>query len=446
MRIQYRLIALAILLAMMLTIGLAVQADSHTTLVFGLESPKSLDPATNSNDPEILFQRTIYDFLLEVGVDEMGSTVFLPNLATGWDVSEDGLTYAFNLREGVRFHDGSPFSAADVVYTFERLVELGSPANALLSDFTVVADGDSRVVFTLAGPNADFLFGASSRWSLIIQEGNTAPGTIAEDSDNPYQNFNGTGAFALTEYIPEVSATFAANEDYWQDGAPGVETLIFQFINDATTRVNALANGELDAIFKLSIPQLRELEGNDAVKTYVVPTNQHPVIRLRSDAGFAGESAQVRQAFKLATDRELLNDDLMGGAGTVGNNDPIGPVYGSFYNPLKLRMLMTPSVPVNYWPKRATRMAIRARYTWWMPSTTPIWALPCRNSGRKRVSTWKFYYARKTSTMAITSGWKLSWASPVGAPTRLHSNTSYRLMFPMVSGTRVVGATLRRMR
>ncbi len=354
MRIQYRLIALAILLAMMLTIGLAVQADSHTTLVFGLESPKSLDPATNSNDPEILFQRTIYDFLLEVGVDEMGSTVFLPNLATGWDVSEDGLTYAFNLREGVRFHDGSPFSAADVVYTFERLVELGSPANALLGDFTVVADGDSRVVFTLAGPNADFLFGASSRWSLIIQEGNTAPGTIAEDSDNPYQNFNGTGAFALTEYIPEVSATFAANEDYWQDGAPGVETLIFQFINDATTRVNALANGELDAIFKLSIPQLRELEENDAVKTYVVPTNQHPVIRLRSDAGFAGESAQVRQAFKLATDRELLNDDLMGGAGTVGNNDPIGPVYGSFYNPLE--------ASYAYDPERSCELLAEAGY------------------------------------------------------------------------------------
>ena len=354
MRIPYRLVALAILLAMLLAVGLAAQADGHTILVFGLESPKSLDPATNSNDPEILFQRTIYDFLLEVGVDEMGSTVFVPNLATDWEVGDDGLTYAFNLQEGVSFHDGSLFSAADVVYTFERLVELGSPANALLGEFTVVADGDSRVVFTLAGPNADFLFGISSRWSLIIRDGNTAPGTIVEDSDNPYQNFNGTGAFVLVEYIPDVSATFAANEDYWQDSLPGVETLVFQFINDATTRVNALANGEIDAIFKLSIPQLRELEGNDAVKTYVVPTNQHPVIRLRSDAGFAGESVQVRQAFKLATDRELLNDDLMGGAGTVGNNDPIGPVYGSFYDPL--------DVSYEYDPDRSCELLAEAGY------------------------------------------------------------------------------------
>ena len=355
MRVSNRFITLIILFAMLMSSAFVALADGHTTVVFGLESPQSLDPATNSNDPEILFQRTIYDFLLEVGVDEMGSTVFIPNLATEWEVSEDGLSYVFQLREGVQFHDGSSFTAADVVYTFERLVELGSPANALLGEFSVAADGENRVMFTLAGPNADFLFGISSRWSLIIRDGNLTPGTVVEGSDNPYQNFNGTGAFLLTEYIPEVSATFAANENYWHEGTPGVESLVFQYINDATTRVNALANGEIDAIFKLSITQLRELESNEAVKTYVVPTNQHPVIRLRSDEGFAGENPLVRQAFKLATDRELLNDDLMNGAGTVGNNDPIGPVYGSFYNPL--------DVSYEYDPGRSCELLAEAGYT-----------------------------------------------------------------------------------
>ena len=347
-------LAVVMLLAALLLGAGSASADGHLALVFGVESPKSLDPATNSNDPEILFQRAIYDFLLEVGVDEMGNTRFIPNLATSWEASEDGLTHIFHLREGVQFHDGSPFSAADVVYTFQRLVELESPAKALLGDFTVAADGDQQVVFTLASANADFLFGVSSRWSFIIRDGVASPGTIAEDSDDPYQNFNGTGAFVLTEYIPEVSATLIANENYWQEGAPGVEKLIFQYINDATTRLNALANGEVDAIFKLSIPQLRELEGNEAVKTYVVPTNQHPVIRLRSDAGFAGENALVRRAFKLATDRELLNDDLMGGAGTVGNNDPIGPVYGSFHQ------LLDDSFA--YDPERACELLAEAGY------------------------------------------------------------------------------------
>ncbi len=343
-----------ILTILLFTLGFAVQAAGHTVVTIGLESPKSLDPATNSNDPEILFQRTIYDFLLEVGVDDMGTTVFIPNLATSWEVSPDELTYTFDLRDGVIFHDGSAFSSADVIHTFERLKALGSPANALLGEYTVEAVGDDRVVFTLAAPNADFLFGISSRWSLIIRDGNDAPGTIAEGSDTPLQNFNGTGAFILTDYTPEMSATFTANEDYWHVGAPGVQGLVFQFINDAATRVNALANGEIDAIFKLSIPQLRELQGNSMVKTHVVPTNQHPVIRLRSDSGFAGENPLVRQAFKLATDRELLNDDLMGGAGTVGNNDPIGPVYGSFYQPL--------DASYEYNPERACALLTEAGY------------------------------------------------------------------------------------
>lgn len=354
MKSTRQLLVFALLIFAALMLGIAVQADGHTTVTFGLESPKSLDPATNSNDPEILFQRTIYDFLLEASVDETGATVFIPNLATDWQISEDGLTYTFELREGVLFHDGSTFSSADVVHTFERLVEMGSPANALLGGFSVEADGAQRVVFSLGNPNADFLFGVSSRWALIIRDGNANPGVVAEDGDDPYQNFNGTGAFILSEYIPEVSATFIANENYWQEGAPGLENLVFQFINDATTRVNALQNGEIDAIFKLSIQQLRELESNENVKTYVVPTNQHPVIRLRSDAGFAGENPLVRQAFKLATDRELLNDDLMSGVGTVGNNDPIGPVYGSFYNPL--------DASYDYDPERSCALLAEAGY------------------------------------------------------------------------------------
>ena len=354
MYLKSKLYLLAILVLSTLFFGVAIHADSHTTIIIGLESPKSLDPATNSNDPEILFQRTIYDFLIEAGVDETGKTIFTPNLATDWQISDDGLTYSFDLREGVLFHDGSTFSSADVVYSFERLVELGSPANALLGEFAVNTEGDNRVIFTLMNANADFLFGISSRWSFIIRDGNTSPGIVVEDSDNPYQNFNGTGAFILSGYIPEVSATFVANEHYWQENSPGIENLVFQFINDATSRVNALQNGEIDAIFKLSIQQLRELENNESVKTYVVPTNQHPVIRLRSDSGFAGENPLVRQAFKLATDRELLNDDLMGGAGTIGNNDPIGPVYGSFYNPL--------DVSYEYDPERSCELLAEAGY------------------------------------------------------------------------------------
>jgi peptide/nickel transport system substrate-binding protein len=85
------------------------------------------------------------------------------------------LTYTFNLVQNATFHDGSPFTSADVVFTFNRLKERQSPATGLLGDFEVAADGDYTVVFTLAEPNADFLYGIAHRFALILKDGTTTP-------------------------------------------------------------------------------------------------------------------------------------------------------------------------------------------------------------------------------------------------------------------------------
>ena len=82
------------------------------TLKVGMVAPKVLDPALGSNDPEVLFNRSIYDYLVDVLPDR----TIAPNLAKEWKISDDGLTYTFTLQEGVKFHDGSDFSSADVVF------------------------------------------------------------------------------------------------------------------------------------------------------------------------------------------------------------------------------------------------------------------------------------------------------------------------------------------
>lgn len=316
-----------IVLAMMLTSLVVVSAqDRAAALRVGMNAPVQLDPALNTNDPEILFNRQIYDYLIDINPN--GELV--PQLATEWDISEDGLTYTLTLAEGVTFHDGSAFTSADVVYTFERLRELESSAMNLLGAFEVAADGDNTVVFTLEAPNADFLFGVASRWSLILQDGATDVNTLTDD----YANFNGTGPYILVDYREGQGASFAANPSYWM-GEAETPTLEFLFIDEQQAQIDALKSGSLDFIFKLPADRVGELQEAE-LNVLVKPTNQHPVIRMRSDEGFANNDPRVMQAFKLATDRELLALDLFGeGVAVVGNNDPIGPLYGSFYEKIE---------------------------------------------------------------------------------------------------------------
>ena len=319
-----------VILAVSLLIGGVLQAQDAPAGVLrvGVNAPIVLDPSLHTNDPETLFNRHIYDYLVEVLPD----ATIGPNLATDWTISDDGLTYTFNLRDDVTFHDGSPFTAADVVFTFERIKSVGSPALNIMGDgFTVEAVDDTTVAFTLAEVNADFLYGLGAPQSLVLKAGTEEPNVIL-DGDNPYANFNGTGPFIVQSFNPGAGATLVANDAYWQDGAPALGGVEFVFIDDAVAQVDALLSGQLDFIFKVPSGQIDRLEGVEGVETIQISTSQHPVIRLRTDAGSLGEDVRVRQAFKYATDREALNDILLQGRGTVGNNDPIAPVFAFFFD------------------------------------------------------------------------------------------------------------------
>lgn len=329
-RKAYAVIVSSVLL-LLLSVGvMSITAQEGSSLSVGIAAPVNLDPALGSNDVEILFNRSIYDYLIDIAPD--GSLI--PNLATDWEVSDDGLVYTVNLREGVSFHDGSDFNAADVVFTFDRLKAIESSALSLLGDFEVEAVDDYTVMFTLEEANADFAFGIASRWAFILPDGQETPNVIGE-GETALSNFNGTGAWILSEYKPGERASFVRNEAYWLEGEPVVDTLNLIFIEDQQAQIDALQSGVVDIIFKVAYDRVEELSGMENLKVSTVATNQHPVIRLRSDEGHLGEDPLVRQAFKLATDRELLNLDLFGGLATIGNNDPIGPIYGLFYTPME---------------------------------------------------------------------------------------------------------------
>ncbi len=304
-------------------------AQDSSRLIIGTNAPVNLDPSSGSNDPEVLFNHLIYDYLLDVAPD----TSVVPNLATAYTVSDDGLTYTLTLAEDVTFHDGSPLTAEDVIFTYNRLKDVSSPALGLLSggNFEVEATDENTVVFTLTTPDADFLYGLAGRFTGILKSGTESPNTLGE-GDAAFASFNGTGPFILTEYSAGERAVFTANEAYFKPDQPALDAVELVFIEDTQAQIDAIRTGAVNFIFKVPVDQIATLEDSDGITVLERATSQHPVIRLRTDAGGLGEDVRIRTAFKLATNRDELNEVLLEGRGIVANNDPIAPSFEVYYD------------------------------------------------------------------------------------------------------------------
>jgi peptide/nickel transport system substrate-binding protein len=277
------------------------------------------DPIAISSDSEVLVANHVYDYLIDI--DPLSNPV--PRLATDWVISEDGLTYTLTLAEGVTWHDGSPFSAEDVVWTFDRLrTTEGTPTFDLYRNVAgVEATGDLEVTFTLTNPNPFFLYDLSDNHALILKAG-------AEDADT---TFNGTGPFKVTSYSPEDRIVMVANENYFVPGQPRLAGLEIIFFNDETAAVEALRGGQIDFTMRMSTALFESLKEEPGIVTMDVPTNGFDLIRLRSDRA-PGDDPRVIQALKLATDREAILNVVQQGYGAIGNDSPIGPLYDAFHD------------------------------------------------------------------------------------------------------------------
>lgn len=274
-------------------------------------APATLDPASASADVEIAFLNAVYDYL----IDTNAQGELVPRLATSWSASEDGLTYTLQIAEGVKFHDGSNLTLDDIVWTFERL------KSSNISSFETVAAGEgSSIVFTLSTTNPDFLYDLSDNHALILKA----------DAQNIGTEFNGTGPFRLQEYVTEDRAVFTANADYW-GGAPGVESLEFIYFADTEAAINALRGGLVDVVLRMDNATFVSLSSEPNITAVSLPTGGFDALRLRADRA-PGNDERVRQAFRLATDRQAIFDRIQLGFGAVGRDAPISPIYGEAYS------------------------------------------------------------------------------------------------------------------
>lgn len=278
------------------------------------------DPAFIASDSEVLVANHVYDYLVDI---DPGNNI-IPRLASDWTVSDDGLIYTFTLAEAVTFHDGSPFSAQDVVWTYNRLMDpdLGLPTQDLYSNILdIQATDDLEVTFTLENPNPFFLYDLSDNHALMLKAG-------TEDAST---DFNGTGPFKVSQYLAEDRIIMEANQDYFIEGQPKLAGLEIIFFNDEAAAVDALRGGQVDLALRMSTELFISLQNAPNIVTTDIPTNGFDLVRLRSDRP-PGDDPRVIQALKLATDREEVLQLVQQGYGAVGRDSPIGPLYTTYYS------------------------------------------------------------------------------------------------------------------
>lgn len=305
------------------------QSPPGVLVVGQVAEPQALDPhaVTAVNDFRILMN--VYDGLVRYA---SGTLEVEPALATSWDISDDGTVYTFTLRDGVNFHDGSPFNAEAVVFNFERMLNDDHPYHDTgpfpLSFFfsaieNVEAVDDLTVRFTLNAPYAPFLSNLAYPTGLIV-----SPAAVMEHGAEFGRNPSGTGAFTFAEWRSNEAVVIEANPDYW-DGAPDLQAVVFRPITDANTRVAEMLSGGIDMMVEVPPVALSEFQGD----TFNIVEQAGPhvwflILNMR-EGPFT--SQLVRQAANYAVNKTALVEEVLEGTAAVAAG-PTPPAFAWAYN------------------------------------------------------------------------------------------------------------------
>ena len=238
-------------------------------------------------------------------------------LATDWSANADATEWTFNLRKGVKFHDGSDFDAEDVKYSLMRVKdpEIGSPAKKSMSSVTDIEVVDAHTVkMKLNTSFADFPLLLTDYRLRMIPNGS---------GDTIGKTGIGTGPFKVEKFDAEGTTILKANADYWE-GAPEISEVHVIAIPDGQARVQALLTGQIDMNRYVPFNQKKIFDGNSKFNVSVIPTGNWRGMVMRTDTA-PFDDARVRKAVRIAVDRQELVDLVMGGAATVSCDTPVAP-------------------------------------------------------------------------------------------------------------------------
>ena len=305
------------------------QTPPGVLIVGQIAEPKALDPAavTAVNDFRILMN--VYDGLVRY---RSGTLEVEPALATDWEISEDGTVYTFTLREGVTFHDGSPFDAEAVKFNFDRMLDEEHPYAdtgpfPLAFFFSAIEEtevvDDLTVRFTLNAPYAPFLSNLAYPTGLMV-----SPAAVMEHGADFGRNPSGTGPFRFVEWESNQRVVVEANPDHWE-GAPELEAVVFRPITDANTRTAEMLAGGIDLMVEVPPVALSEFDGDDFNVVEQAGPHVWFLILNTKEGPFADK--RVRQAANFAVNKSAIVDDVLEGTAEVAAG-PTPPAFAWAYN------------------------------------------------------------------------------------------------------------------
>ncbi len=317
---------------------LASGAMAQNSITVGMQlEPPNLDPTGGAAAAidEVVYAN-VFEGLTRYQAD--GSVV--PALAESWEISEDGLTYTFNLRAGVKFHDGTDMTADDVKFSLDR-ARAEDSTNAQKALFSGIENvevvDDTTVQVTLASPNGGFITNMAWGDAVIV-----APESIDAAATAPV----GTGPFKFSRWVQGDRIELVSNPDYWGD-KPALESATFKFISDPTAAFAAVMAGDVDAFPGYPAPEtLAQFEADPRFQLLIGSTEGETILSTNNKSEKLTD-LRVRKALAHAINRQEIIDGAMFGYGTpIGthfaphNPDYVDLTANSAYDPDLARQLL----------------------------------------------------------------------------------------------------------
>ena len=275
----------------------------------------TLDPALNTSTIDYSRGRAIYNSLCQIN-DDLSTR---PELAEEYSANADNTEWTFKLRKNVKFHDGTPFTADDVLFTMSRHYgeKSTSTAKTLVADVKEWKKVDSHTVKAImTGPNADLPVILGTPQFKIIKDGTTE-----------FQTAVGTGPFVLAEFKPGVRSIHKRNTHYWRDG-PNVDEIEIFAITDKVARTSAFLSGDIDLMQGLDPKAIKKVESTPGVGVWSVASGAYFGICAMTNTS-PGNNPDFVRALQYIQRRKKIVKSVLKGQGTTGNDHPINVAYGA---------------------------------------------------------------------------------------------------------------------
>ncbi|HET9000530.1 MAG TPA: ABC transporter substrate-binding protein [bacterium] len=289
------------------------------TLRVALEGdPPTMDPHRSGAVVERQVYQNLYDKLMDTDAD----LAIVPMLATSWTVSPDGRSVTFKLRQGVTFHDGTPFNAEAVKYNVQRMLDPNFPSvrrSEIKPVKEVVVVDPSTVQFVMERPYSPLLYVLTDRAGMMV-----SPAAAQKDGLNFSLHPVGTGAFRFVEKVPQDHITLERNPNYWAKGLPYLDRLIFRTIVDDNARVANVKSGDIEMISGVPLPQVTQLAKEAARPGARIRLLEHGAFEWDgmslNTTRSPFDSKLLRQAFSATIDRDAIANAVLQGAAYPANS------------------------------------------------------------------------------------------------------------------------------